>query len=80
MSTRVLASIGVVLCMVMTSFSIYLGVIEHIYTPHARTSIVVQTAFGTDRICLPAQSHRNTTTTGPTSRNTPAPCRATAGS
>jgi hypothetical protein len=41
MSTRVIAAIGVVLCLAMTSFSIYLGVVEHSYTRgHAHTLAV----------------------------------------
>jgi hypothetical protein len=33
MSTRWIAGIGLVLCAAMTTFSIYLGAVEHVYRP-----------------------------------------------
>jgi hypothetical protein len=53
MSTRVIAAIGVVLCLAMTSFSIYLGVVEHSYTRthvHAQSSIT--SLGGREDICM----------------------------
>lgn len=63
MSTRVLASIGVALCVLMTSFSIYLGVIEHIYAPTSRVhSFLLETPIGARKICVEVRtSHGHTT-------------------
>jgi len=76
MSTRVLASIGVALCMAMTSFSIYLGVIEHIYAPRHTYQYVLQTNFGTQEICVPVPTHHSTTRRHAHLRVTPVPCPA----
>jgi len=62
MSTRAIASIGVVLCAAMTSFSIYLGVVERVYTPKSK---VTHTAAPDARhfICEQIQPLHNMTTT-----------------
>jgi hypothetical protein len=71
MPTRVIASIGVVLCAAMTSFSIYLGVIEHIYAPSRTRAIPIATEgrqldVGRAVVCLTVQPPHNTTTTSRT--------------
>ena len=76
MSIRVIASIGVVLCIAMTSFSIYLGVAEHIYTPLRTESILVGGSLGPQgrqMVCIQLQQNHNTTTTD-ASAPTAGPC------
>ena len=38
MSIRAIASVGVMLCIAVTSLSIYLGVVEHVYAPREARS------------------------------------------
>jgi hypothetical protein len=57
MSIRVIASVGVMLSVAVTSFSIYLGTIEHSYSPvrthqSSLTSLTVQRT-----LCLPYRTH-----------------------
>jgi hypothetical protein len=66
MSTRVIASVGVVLCVAMTSFSIYLGVIEHVYTHQTTFTHVLASPQGRQLICEKVQPSNNTTTTNGT--------------
>jgi hypothetical protein len=80
MSTRVIASIGVVLCAAMTSFSIYLGVIEHIYTPTPKDSPrlsghVISSPDGRHFICESVQRSDNTTTTNNALVSRLVPCK-----
>lgn len=63
MSTRVIASIGVVLCAAMTSFSIYLGVIERVYTPKSKVTRTVSAPDARHFICEQIQPLHNMTTT-----------------
>ncbi|HEV3211903.1 MAG TPA: hypothetical protein VGZ03_00765 [Acidimicrobiales bacterium] len=63
MSTRWIASVGVVLCAAMTSFSIYLGVVEHVYTPKAIGLHADAALDGRHFICEKIQRWDNTTTT-----------------
>ena len=52
MSVRAIASVGVMLCAAVTSFSTYLGVIEHAYSPaHIRVVTLVSRAVATRRAC-----------------------------
>jgi hypothetical protein len=66
MSTRVIASIGVVLCAAMTSFSIYLGVLERVYTPRSQVTPSVLAPNARHLICEQIQPAHNTTTTNAT--------------
>jgi hypothetical protein len=63
MSTRVIASIGVVLCAAMTSFSIYLGVVERVYTPKAKVTPTQAAPDARHFICEQIQPLHNMTTT-----------------
>ena len=63
MSTRWIASIGVVLCAAMTSFSIYLGAIEPIHRVKTSHSHVASTAPGREDACTTIQLPHNTLTT-----------------
>lgn len=61
---KVIASVGVVLCLAMTSFAIYLGIAEHVYAPHASyapAALVFYTPNGRSETC--ARSSKVTTTT-----------------
>ncbi len=74
MSVRALASVGVILCVAMTSFSIYLGVIEHAYSPATlRTATLVSQAGRRETICLSTQ-HQSTATTTPKAKVTVESC------
>lgn len=63
MRIRAIASVGVMLCVAMTSFSIYLGVIEHVYAPPELRAQTLVTVNGKQVICLGGQASHNTTTT-----------------
>lgn len=54
MSIRAIAGVGVVLCLAMTSFSIYLGIAEHVYAPKraAYAAYVVRTPMGRHTVCV----------------------------
>ena len=75
MSTRVIASIGVVLCAAMTSFSIYLGVIEHVYIHRTVPAHVLSSPQGRLLFCEEVQHQNNTTTTNGTVVDKFAPCQ-----
>ena len=67
MSTRLIASVGVILCAAMTSFSIYLGVIERVYTPKAHVTHTLGSETQRQLQCQQLQLQHNTPTTiGPT--------------
>jgi hypothetical protein len=61
MSIRVIASVGVVLSVAMTSFSIYLGVIEHSYSPVQTRELSLTSLEGRQPLCL--QYHVTPSTT-----------------
>jgi hypothetical protein len=63
MSTRWIAGIGLVLCVAMTSFSIYLGAVEHVYRPKAPPVRSLTAAPRRDFICQFVQFRHTTTTT-----------------
>jgi hypothetical protein len=62
MSTRVIASIGVMLCLVMTAFSIYLGVAEHVYSPHKHDTFALSRPLSRDVVCSSSPRVNNTAT------------------
>jgi hypothetical protein len=62
---RVIASVGIVLCLAMTAFSIYLGIAEHVYQPPRTHVVEFATSGGREALCFSIQTHHNTTTTGP---------------
>jgi hypothetical protein len=74
MSVRAIASVGVVLCAVMTSFAIYLGVIEHVYAPLTVRAATLVSQSGRQSICIATQHPRNTSTTDVT-KTTAEACR-----
>lgn len=47
MSIRGIASVGVALCVAMTTFSIYLGIVEHVYPRSSSDSQFVLGSYGT---------------------------------
>ena len=67
MSTRLLASIGIVLCVAMTTFSIYLGVIENIYGKtsysHHTLSYLAVGSGRVEDVCIGVPRPSKTTTT-----------------
>jgi len=63
MSTRVIASVGVILCAAMTSFSIYLGAVEHVYTQKAPSASALSSLTTRQLVCERFQRTHNTTTT-----------------
>jgi hypothetical protein len=70
MSIRWIAGIGLVLCVAMTSFSIYLGAIEHVYRERAPRVQVLSTVPPRDFACNVLQFRPTTTTTrGPAPAN-----------
>lgn len=74
MSTRWIASIGVVLCMAMTSFSLYLGTTEHVYRQKAVHTRTVEQVSPFD-VCAAIQRLHNMTTTTGTALSDAIPCR-----
>ena len=81
MSTRAIASVGVVLCAAMTSFSIYLGVVEHIYTPKISSHVeghILSSSNGRHFICEKIQRPDNTTTTNGSVVSKQVPCQSSA--
>jgi hypothetical protein len=76
MSTRWIASIGVVLCMAMTSFSLYLGTTEHVYRSKALRARTAEQVLPFD-VCNAIQRMRNMTTTTGTALSDAIPCRGT---
>lgn len=66
MSTRWIAGIGLVLCVAMTSFSIYLGAVEHVYRPKAPLRGSISTVPPRDFTCQVVQFRHTTTTTSGT--------------
>ncbi len=63
MRIRAIAGVGVMLCVAMTSFSIYLGVIEHVYASPELRAHTLATVNGKEVICLGGTASHNTTTT-----------------
>ncbi len=63
MSVRAIASVGVMLCAAVTSFSIYLGVIEHAYSPAHIRVVTLVSERGRNSTCVSTQRQRNTSTT-----------------
>ncbi len=61
---RAIAGVGVVLCLAMTSFSIYLGIAEHAFNRHtAYVDFVLPGATGRQLHCLAFQQGSQTATT-----------------
>lgn len=52
MSIRVIASVGVMLSVAMTSFSIYLGVVEHSYSPMKTREYSYTSRAGRESVCV----------------------------
>jgi hypothetical protein len=73
MSTRWIASIGVVLCMAMTSFSLYLGTTEHVYRPKATHAHTAEQVSPFD-VCSAIQHLHNPSTTTRTAQSDAIPC------
>lgn len=67
---RAIASVGVVLCLAMTSFSIYLGIAEHAFNRHpaADVAFVLPTGRGRQVVCL---EYEHTSTTISAARKVP---------
>jgi hypothetical protein len=63
MSIRVIASVGVMLSLAVTSFSIYLGIIEHSYSPAQTREYSLTSLEGRKTICLQYQAATSTTST-----------------
>jgi|GEM_PF-4759760 len=63
MSIRVIASVGVLLSVAMTSFSIYLGIVEHSYSPMQTRELSLNTLEGPKTLCFQYQVRSNTTPT-----------------
>jgi hypothetical protein len=63
MSIRVIASVGVMLSVAMTSFSIYLGIIEHSYSPVQTREISLASLNGRRSVCLQYRVSTSTTST-----------------
>jgi len=63
MSIRAIAAVGVLLCVAMTSLSIYLGVVEHAYGPRSAHQVLVMESMVHRTICDEQNSARSTTTT-----------------
>jgi hypothetical protein len=59
---RAIAGVGVSMCVAVTTFSIYLGIVEHTYSPRTRDPGVV-TVDGRLNACPWDQVHNNLTTT-----------------
>jgi hypothetical protein len=63
MSIRVIASVGVMLSIAVTSFSIYLGVIEHSYSPLHTREYSLLSPEGRKTICVQYPAATSTTST-----------------
>ena len=63
MSIRVIASVGVMLSVAMTSFSIYLGIIEHSYSPLHTRELSLTSLEGRSSLCLQYHVQTNTAST-----------------
>ena len=63
MSIRVIASVGVMLSVAMTSFSIYLGVIEHSYAPVQTSRYSIPSLKGRTTQCMQYHVLASTTST-----------------
>jgi hypothetical protein len=74
MSVRAIASVGVFLCVAMTSFSIYLGVVEHAYSPPAIRTATLVSMHGRTSICVATQRELDTSTTTDVKRTTVESC------
>jgi hypothetical protein len=75
---RAIAGVGVVLCVAMTSFSIYLGVVEHVYAAPRQVQTKVVFSYspeGRQATCFTSSPRGSTTTTTP-SRAKQVPCIA----
>ncbi len=73
MSTRWIAGIGLVLCVAMTSFSIYLGAVEHVYRPKPHEH-ALPTVPSRDFICQSIQFRHTTVTTDNDARTSATAC------
>jgi hypothetical protein len=74
MSIRWIAGIGLVLCVAMTSFSIYLGAVEHVYRPRAPVERSLPAVPPRDFSCQFVQFRHTTTTTSGTVSVNAIPC------
>ena len=63
MSIRVIASVGVMLSVAMTSFSIYLGIIEHSYSPIRTREVSLTFPQGRETLCFQYHVQPSTTAT-----------------
>ena len=63
MSIRVIASVGVMLSVAMTSFSIYLGIIEHSYSPMQTREVSLTSLQGRQTLCFQYRVQPSTTAT-----------------
>jgi hypothetical protein len=63
MSTRWIAGIGLVLCAAMTTFSIYLGAVEHVYRPKPPRVHALNSVPPRDLSCQVVHFRPTTTTT-----------------
>jgi hypothetical protein len=71
---RAIASVGVLLCAATTSFSIYLGIVEHVYSPpRIHTDIYVGPQGQKEEYCF---TLGNTTTTSPDRDVKRVPCNS----
>lgn len=72
MSIRAIASVGVALCVAVTTLSIYLGIVEHVYVPRATQAVFgaqierplmcgIEKGFAPDVAAMGIQSLRWTT-------------------
>jgi hypothetical protein len=69
---RAIAVVGVVLCAATTSFSIYLGIVEHVYSPpRTYTDVYANPQGQRQEFCY---TLRDTTTTSPHRDIKPVPC------
>jgi hypothetical protein len=59
---RAIASVGVMLCAAITSYSIYLGIAEHVYTPTRFNAAIVPAARGLQIACYKVQVDSSATT------------------
>jgi hypothetical protein len=63
MSIRVIASVGVMLSIAVTSFSIYLGIVEHSYSPVHTGGFSIASLEGRKSICVQYHVAASTTST-----------------
>jgi hypothetical protein len=61
MSIRVIATVGVMLCIAVTTFAIYLGVVERVYVPVRGVNVGTSQSTDRARICGPVSQLVDTT-------------------